>query len=55
MSNITLQDLINQGEDLLQKAKETPGYGFVPFKEFEEWKRIADVFLNNNILIISNP
>jgi len=48
MSNITLQDLINQGEDLLQKTKETPGYGFVPFKEFEEWKRIADVFLNNN-------
>lgn len=48
MSNITLQDLINQGEDLLQKVKETPGYGFVPFKEFEEWKRVADVFLNNN-------
>ena len=36
MSNITLQDLLHQGEALLLIGKETPGHGFVLFKEYEE-------------------
>lgn len=49
MSNVSLDDLISQGENLLA-ASHTRTYGsdFVPRKEFEEWKRVADLFLQNN-------
>ncbi len=47
MSELSLKDLISWGEKLLSNPKTILGYDFVDHKEFEEWKRVSALYLQN--------